>query len=568
MSRSAVVVTSQIGRASFGNYMRYLTCAKPGQDPSVPRVLAYSSDLGDVEQTIAAVEAYMEGTARVNSGVSVIHSFKGLDPKNPQHVKLAMSLSRELMEAGAPDQPIVQVAQGDGKGGKLHVHNIAVNHNLLTGKAARGAVMHWQWWAENDRLMDRYADLGFERVQPGTAKQSAAERIAAARGAAPTSADELGVTPVESLPRAEVTAWIGAQIDELVADGSLDHLPSLGAPARTTVPLDAERSLSVWVKAPGKAGRPTITYAVVDADGAVVAGPPSKAGRRPLLQRTQTQLDKQLTPTDQPHRYDYAAITDRITQQQQEALHVHDTGADRSGPQPSPRTEVTEAVTDPAQHAADGLAAGPGTRDTPDAAEPAQRPGGMLDRLADRLGVDRSGGAGGPDAERGRDRPAADHGDHAEPGGRTGRGDRGVRDGAPEPLTPAAYDKWAAMGDHLCADLDPLSTRKTGRKRADGHDESFLDVVHERAEKRAAKEGLSPAAAFDRALDDTRLQSGKSMREFAREKAGPAAGRNTLPGETMLSRRDRLAHTIRAAQREWSQAAASKSRTRDRGMSM
>lgn len=594
MGKSAVVVTSTIARGSCGPYMRYLTTAKRGQHPDAPRVLAYASDLGDVAQTIAAVDRFMLGTARGSSGVSVIHSYKGLDPKSPRDVRLAMSMSRELMEAGAPDQPLIQVAQGDGRGGYLHVHNIAVNHNLSTGRAARGSVMHWQWRKHNDELMDRHQDLGFERVQPGTAQQSAAERIAAARGQELTPVDVLGVTPVEDMPRAEVTAWFGAQIDELVADGSLDGLPYLGAPARTTVPLDETRSLSVWVKAPGKTGTPVITYAVVDAAGEVVAGPPSRSGRRPLLQRTQGQLDKQLTPAAAEPRYSYEALTARIEQQQEE-VRVHDAGADRSSPQQSPRAESPEAAAEhPAEHA-EHPTAPEHTLDTPTAptaptehAEHPAAPGGMLGALAATVAAeDHHRGPGGPGAARlraagGAPEPRRGHGGGAPAGGREGpAGDRGERNAPGKnhekiQIALVKYNYNDATENQNAAILDGLRERKVRpAARHPGQENGPVDA-HELVNRKAesiyvnANGSKSSAEAFNEALNIP-MKSGKTMREIGADQARKKFRSSSIPSETMGERYAKM-HARMASGRAQMIAAAERRKSQDKsqgyGMSL
>ncbi|RDH12014.1 hypothetical protein [Tsukamurella pulmonis] len=308
----SAVVTSLIRRVTMAAYLAYLTTDKAEQHGV--RVAGWRSDFGGIAETRAGIEALLSGTARVNAGVSVVVSY-ALDELEPTqaNVQRALDAAYDMMRSGAPNQPIVLVAQLDGAGGKLHVHGIVVNHDMTTGKAGRGDRTHWQWRATNDAWNAAHAHEGFQVMQAGTARESTAVRIARSKGLDAPDMDALGVTPLAEMQRSEATAWVAAQLDELIADGSLDALPSLGVPTSLVVPLDVSLSLSVRVKAPGKAGVPTLTVAVVDDRGDVVLGAPGRGGKRAPLSRTQGQLDKSLTAGADDRRYTYDAVIARIT---------------------------------------------------------------------------------------------------------------------------------------------------------------------------------------------------------------------------------------------------------------
>lgn len=319
----SVLVTSRIsGEGGFSAYTRYLERPKAaGRE----RNCGFYSDLGATPaEAIAAAEAIMRGTSRKNWGQSVVHSYADdeLAPTE-ENAALAMAAAAETCRRACPGAPVLQWAQRDGKGGKLHVHTIVLNHDFRSGKAARGAWSHWQWRKVNDQVMTGWRHAGLQVCTPGRAAGSSLERTTAARSAAPSEPSETAEPSAEelreavlALSRDAATQWLGEQIDRCADSGALEPLSALGSPAELEVPLECGLTLSVWVKSPGKSGKPTVTYAVLDDTGGPVSTRTGGTGKPIPLRRTQSQLDKALVPggVDSPtRRYAYEALMERIS---------------------------------------------------------------------------------------------------------------------------------------------------------------------------------------------------------------------------------------------------------------
>lgn len=143
-------------------------------------------------------------------------------------------------------------------------------------------------------------------------------------------------------------------------------------------------------------------------------------------------------------------------------------------------------------------------------------------------------------------------------------------------LRAAPYDRRTAVDGENDAMIQALQRTRTGRMRAsdDGPDrpETALDLVHDRAAKYKARDGVSDAEAVTRALDEPTRGGGASMRERGRAAAEQAAKGKPVPTISYGDRRTEAMVRVRAAQRRMAAddraRAQRKSQGQDRGMSM
>lgn len=137
---------------------------------------------------------------------------------------------------------------------------------------------------------------------------------------------------------------------------------------------------------------------------------------------------------------------------------------------------------------------------------------------------------------------------------------------------PVAYDPVEAAGPQPAAVIFGLAEGRTGRTvtvNGREEDETYVDVLHARAERRARREGLSPAKAFAAELDRP-AQSGRTPRQIGQDRYDRRPERrkgaeDQKPYGEFLAR---FQKRIEAAQSAVRRQSASHSQRRDYGMGM
>lgn len=225
------------------------------------RVAAFSSDLGDANQSVEAVEALIAKTSRKNEGTKLIQSFtkEDLDPNNPDDVQRCNALGHELASRLAPSSPCIVVTHKDGAGGYLHNHVFIANHDYETGKSLRTGRMHFEVAKVNDELMK---DHGLSIPEPAELALDTMRAKAQQRG------EDVALTgrTVDQLTGGTWVVYCAAQVDEAMQDDRVTDIDSL-------IEVAAKRGVSIKMKHTAKdvkAGKPpSMTYALVDENGAV-----------------------------------------------------------------------------------------------------------------------------------------------------------------------------------------------------------------------------------------------------------------------------------------------------------
>lgn len=251
------------GSSGARGWVRYVLQGKGEDGQCADRVGAYSSDLGDPEETVEQIEQIMAAhPSRRLQGRKIIQSFTldDLDKDDPVDVARANALGMELARRIAPHSPAIVVTHIDAKSGNLHNHIYLVNHDFETGKSLRGpARTAFRLRKVNDQLMreegltvTREGDLGLDKMR---AKSQLRGEDTLAQG-----------KTVDDLTGGTWTEWCADQIDGAVQDPRVTDVDSL-------ITVAAERGVSIRMKhskKDAKAGRPpSMTYALVDENGAV-----------------------------------------------------------------------------------------------------------------------------------------------------------------------------------------------------------------------------------------------------------------------------------------------------------
>lgn len=252
----SIAITEASGNAS--GWMKYVT----GGGKEGDRVAAYSSDLGDPEAAVAAIEAEMSShRGRKHQGFRLVQSFSmnELDPDDPETPSTVNMLGYELASRAAPNSACVVVTHLDSDGQNPHNHIYIVNHDYETGRAVNGAARTaFKLREVNDQLM---RDRGMEVTEPGpraltamyAKQQQRGERVDQPRS-------------VEGLTSGTWTEWMADRVDECLQDERVTDLDSL-------IEVAGEAGISIRTKQTAKdvkAGRPpSMTYALVDEDGNV-----------------------------------------------------------------------------------------------------------------------------------------------------------------------------------------------------------------------------------------------------------------------------------------------------------
>ena len=252
----SIAITEASANAS--GWMKYVTTGGKEAD----RVAAYTSDLGDPDATVAAIEAEMSGhRGRKYQGFRLVQSFSmnELDPEDPETPSTVNMLGYELASRAAPNSACVVVTHLDSDGQNPHNHIYIVNHDYETGKAVSGAARTaFKLREVNDELM---RDRGMEVTEPGpraltamyAKQQQRGERVDQPRS-------------VEGLTSGTWTEWTADRVDECLQDERVTDLDSL-------IEVAGEAGISIRTKQTAKdikAGRPpSMTYALVDEDGNV-----------------------------------------------------------------------------------------------------------------------------------------------------------------------------------------------------------------------------------------------------------------------------------------------------------
>lgn len=279
----SILVSSRIGRGRLGNMTDYLVRSKG----LLPRIEHAICDLGNDPHTFnRAARRLLDKTTRKNDGQSIVISFTEEEfPSAGDHGREVAEAAYEMVRRGAPDVPLLVVAQRDGKGGRWHAHVIVLNHDMATGHANRGLWKHDQWRALNDAYN---REQGLE-VCGREAELSRTARLAVARGAElQTDADLVALAPTD-VPKNDVDRYLGAAVLEVVADGNLDRVPDDGEAVSIPLADHPGHALSVRAKGTG------LSYAIVDDSGApVMCATGARGGKPRRIASTGTQLDKAL----------------------------------------------------------------------------------------------------------------------------------------------------------------------------------------------------------------------------------------------------------------------------------
>jgi len=473
----------------------YTVTDKKGQ--AIPRVEAMIADLGgDAEGYAREMRRLLDATARTNDGQSIVISFTEDEfPSAGEHGQEVAETAYEVVRRGAPDAPLLVVAQRDGAGGRWHAHVIVGNHDMATGKANRGAWKHDQWRLINDAY-NRESGLA---VCGQEAALSRVERVAKARGIElQADADLVALTPTE-VPKNDVDRYLGSLVMDALLDGHLDRLPDDGG--AVTVPIPAHDGYSLSVRAKGTG----LSYAVVDDDGApVMCAAGARGGKPRRIASTGTKLDSALAKGRGDATYTRPGMTELLAaleeekEREQQREEEARTAESRAGDSERVAGRDDERTGDRADDRTSEPSIGPSIG----ADERARPGGGSLDP--------RPAGSATADRQRGR----------VDRLGQPGAGADDVAAVAREP-----YDRRAAERDWCAAERDALAMMRTNvqRKSADGTSTpvTILDVVHLRAAKRYdADPSLTADEALRAALADGR--SGVKAGALARREAAKA----------------------------------------------
>lgn len=279
----SILVSSRIGRGRLGHMTDYLVRSKG----LLPRIEHAICDLGNDPHTFnRAARRLLDKTTRKNDGQSLVISFTEDEfPSAGDHGREVAEAAYEMVRRGAPDVPLLVVAQRDGKGGRWHAHVIVLNHDMATGQANRGLWKHDQWRALNDAYN---REQGLE-VCGREAELSRTARLAVARGVElQADADLVALAPTD-VPKNDVDRYLGAAVLEVIADGNLDRVPDDGEAVSIPLADHPGHALSVRAKGTG------LSYAIVDDSGApVMCAAGARGGKPRRIASTGTKLDKAL----------------------------------------------------------------------------------------------------------------------------------------------------------------------------------------------------------------------------------------------------------------------------------
>ena len=222
------------------------------------RVAAIKSDLGVTQaEALAQVDGYLDGTVRKRSGLCGVHSFADdeLDPADPASPQRAVEITYDLLKRQYGEGSLGHVvAHTDSKSGLIHTHFFVPNHDLTSGKALRANWRIESLRKRNDQLM---RELGgpFKVPTPAERSMTPAEFYTD-----PATLAQAADQPVSALNYVTGREWARTRMHELTQNPAVESVDDL-------VQLAPDHGLSVQIRpATAKAG-PTLTLAVVGADG-------------------------------------------------------------------------------------------------------------------------------------------------------------------------------------------------------------------------------------------------------------------------------------------------------------
>ncbi len=473
----SILVSSRIGRGRLGNMTDYLVRSKG----LLPRIEHAICDLGNDPHTFnRAARRLLDKTTRKNDGQSLVISFTEDEfPSAGDHGREVAEAAYEMVRRGAPDVPLLVVAQRDGKGGRWHAHVIVLNHDMATGQANRGLWKHDQWRALNDAYN---REQGLE-VCGREAELSRTARLAVARGVElQADADLVALAPTD-VPKNDVDRYLGAAVLEVIADGNLDRVPDDGEAVSIPLADHPGHALSVRAKGTG------LSYAIVDDSGApVMCAAGARGGKPRRIASTGTKLDKALALGRADATYTRDGLLALLAlmddeQHEQEMEDERERTREAAEDESRARREADRA----AEYAADpgtiaaadgrrvdtdrGVGTDTGTGVDTDGRDTTERDGTADDDRRRLAGGDAPGGRGTSGGAHGGAEGVAT----AEAGGREITSGRGRRSGAEDRL-PAPVDRDAehdaihamlvddAVGD-TAARLAAAASSRTARRR-------------------------------------------------------------------------------------------------------